>query len=89
MANRVMGLAGPGSGPWIHTHELPDLMIRIAGLKRGIVKVVFLSGPDKTFTQNGSYRLGDQPMCKVEYDGPDVAMICTFISGAGRAVSQP
>lgn len=88
MANRIMGLVGPGQGPWIQTHVLTGLRVKISGLTQGWVRVVFLEGYMDIF-QNGWHNVSkDEPMCKVEYDGPDKSMVCTFLSGATRAVPQ-
>ena len=84
-----MGLVGPGQGPWIQTHVLKGLRVRVSGLVEGVVKVVFLRG-EFVATTNGCYEgFEDEPMARVEYDGPDKSMVCTFLSGALSAIPQP
>lgn len=86
MANRIMGLVGPGQGPWIQTHVLEGLRVKVTGLVDGVVKVIFLSSEIALY-ENGIHQVvEDEPMAKVEYDGPDTSMVCTFLSGARRAV---
>lgn len=81
MADKMLGLVGPGSGPQMRTEGMPNLKTRILNLKDGVVKV--LAGDQEfEFNEAGVYSLPDSPWVCFSHDGTSRQLICTVFSGA-------
>lgn len=79
MADKMIGLVGPGSGPHMRTHGMRNLHTRILNIKDGAVKV--LAGDREfTFTEAGTFPLPDSPWVSFSHDGTSSRLICTLFS---------
>ena len=93
MAEKVLGLAGPGRGPWVCTANLKNPHARIVGLASGTVRIFgSIAGRDHDSEEvceldsNGRHPLRFFPFLRVVYEGADRSMVLTFCEGARSAV---
>lgn len=89
MSNRILGMIGPGKGPWINTQFLPNPRAKLIGLLTGKVRVIMshdmLADHHVVEIEScGLHKLVDAPFMRVEYDGSDM-IVCT-LHGAKVAV---
>lgn len=88
MANRILGIIGPGRGPWIFTSSLVSPRAKVIGLKNGIVRVFsshsLEADAEELCTEIGvcgRHEIHAAPYMRVEYDGPDL-IVCTLHGSA-------
>lgn len=93
MADKVLGLAGPGRGPWVCTANLRNPQARITGLASGSIKIFgSVAGKDhdaELVTEldcDGRHPLKFFPFLKAVYDTGTSKMILTFCEGVRSAV---
>jgi hypothetical protein len=89
--HRLLGIIGPGRGPWISTSSLTSPKAKIIGLKDGVVRVICGHSPDAEDTQCveigvcGMHEVPEARFMRVEYDGPNL-IVCT-LHGVAVAIS--
>lgn len=79
MADKMIGLVGPGKGPQMRTHGMKNLHTRILNIKDGAVKI--LAGSQEfEFSEAGVYSLPDSPWVSFSHNGTSRHLICTLFS---------
>jgi hypothetical protein len=87
MAERILGLMGPGNGPLVCTRDLgSEPHVRITGLTEGGVVEIEAEGRTVRFTENGCHKLVPADFMRARSEGSP-HMICTLLAGSKRAVS--
>lgn len=75
MTDRLLALAGPGSGPTISTKNLREPTVHIIGLINGTV-VVHTDNVPQTFVENGVFELLLSDWMQVRAEGDCKKLIC-------------
>lgn len=93
MANRVLGLAGSGEGPWVCTADITNPLVCIKGLKEGEAEIYGSMDGRGTgelvleLVSSSIARLKYYPFMRAVYRGKD-RIILTFHQGRGDALQS-
>ena len=78
MADRLVGLIGPGIGPELQTHRYRNCSVKLTGLQNGEVEVIGL-GKYLSTTEDGMYDLGRTSNLQFIYHGKNSKAICMVL----------
>lgn len=77
MADRMLGLIGPGEGPMLHTAGMKNLQARIDNLEDGSVRLK-IGDIEMLFDKPGVFDIPDSPWMCFCYKGESKELICTI-----------
>lgn len=75
MSDRLLALAGPGSGPTLSTKNLQEPTVNIRGLVSGSVTII-TDGEPQTFDTNGNFDIVYSDWMMVVAEGDCKNLIC-------------
>lgn len=76
MAERLLALVGPGTGPRLCTKRMGELLIRLSEFNQGVV-VVYHEGGQEEREKGCEFSIPSTPWLKVEYKGKDRSFMAT------------
>jgi hypothetical protein len=75
MADKMVALVGPGTGPLMHTSRMGQLLVKLRELTDGQVKVV-TDTAESFFNKDCDFRLEATSCVQVEYQGKSKKFQC-------------
>lgn len=89
MSDRILGIIGPGLGPKVSTARMKRPLLKVVGMKEGMVTVHYgKKGESVKQCVNacGVYPLLPSEHMTVEYEGESKSAVCTIHAGKVDAV---
>ena len=79
MADKLLALVGPGKGPRLCTKRMGQLLIRLSGFTKGVVRIYHEGGQEERL-EACEFSVPPSPWVEIEYEGKERSFISTVHS---------